>query len=146
MVPATSRAPTLLLFPMVESSVWSTPPMDMMDMLLMSPTRELPSTPRLPQHTSLSLALPLLQSLLMPLLKLLQLLLLLLEPTYAPETKYIEEVNAVVDSLDEMNSSSGKGEKDPPIPVGHVLTLSSSSNSSFKFATSLFIYIYFINF
>merc|ERR1719410_2163224 len=47
MVPAMFREDTLLLFLMAESNMLSTPPMDMMDMLLMSPTRELPSTQRL---------------------------------------------------------------------------------------------------
>merc|ERR1711868_205052 len=43
--------PTLLLFPMAESNMSSTPPTDMMDSSLMSPTRELLSTQRrwLPQ-------------------------------------------------------------------------------------------------
>merc|ERR1711868_149694 len=38
--------PTLLLFPMAESNMSSTPPTDMMDSSLMSPTRELLSTQR----------------------------------------------------------------------------------------------------
>merc|ERR1719270_2463056 len=56
---------TLLLFPMAESNTSNTPPTDMMDLLLMSPMRELLSTQRslftrlpqltmpLPQHTTL---------------------------------------------------------------------------------------------
>merc|ERR1712170_322790 len=48
---------TPLLFPMAESNTLSTPPMVMMDMLPMSPMRELPSTQRrspttLPQLTT----------------------------------------------------------------------------------------------
>merc|ERR1712111_96974 len=48
---AMSRDLTLLLFPMAESRLSSTPPMDMMDLSLMSPMRELPSTQR-PSHTT----------------------------------------------------------------------------------------------
>merc|ERR1719270_2008123 len=60
-----SRDLTLLLFPMAESNMSNTPPMDMMDLLPMSPMRELLSTQRsqftrlpqltmpLPQHTML---------------------------------------------------------------------------------------------
>merc|ERR1712018_508447 len=48
---AMSRDLTLLLFPMAESRLSSTPPTDMTDLLLMSPTRELPSTQR-PSHTT----------------------------------------------------------------------------------------------
>merc|ERR1712227_831535 len=42
---------TLLLFPMAESRLSSTPPTDMTDLSLMSPMRELPSTQR-PSHTT----------------------------------------------------------------------------------------------
>merc|ERR1712113_731035 len=48
---AMSRDLTLLLFPMAESRLSSIPPMDMMDLSLMSPMRELPSTQR-PSHTT----------------------------------------------------------------------------------------------
>merc|ERR1712117_104254 len=44
---------TLLLFPMAESNMSSTPPMDMTDLLLMSPTREPLSTQRTQLHTRL---------------------------------------------------------------------------------------------
>merc|ERR1719245_826412 len=47
MAPAMSREDTLLLFLMAESNMSSTPPMHMMDMLLMSPMRELLPTQRL---------------------------------------------------------------------------------------------------
>merc|ERR1712024_115523 len=62
MVPEMLRDPTPLLFPMAESNMLPTPPMVMMDMLLMSPMKELPSTlnmsplsqsTRLPQFTKL---------------------------------------------------------------------------------------------
>merc|ERR1711978_446914 len=55
-VPELLRDPTPLLFPMAESNMLPTPPMVMMDMLLMSPMTELPSTPNmshLPQSTKL---------------------------------------------------------------------------------------------
>merc|ERR1719499_2407706 len=57
MVPAMLPDLTLLLFPMAESNTSSTLPMDMMDMLLMSPMRVLLSTQRrnpttLPQLTT----------------------------------------------------------------------------------------------
>merc|ERR1712018_799801 len=48
---AMSRDLTLLLFPMAESRLSSTPPTDMTDLSLMSPMRELPSTQR-PSHTT----------------------------------------------------------------------------------------------
>merc|ERR1719445_1937209 len=51
---AMSRDLTLLLFPMAESRLSSTPPTDMTDLSLMSPMRELPSTQR-PSHTTLPL-------------------------------------------------------------------------------------------
>ena len=57
MVPAMSRDLTELLFLMAESKLSPTLLMDMMDMLLMSPMRELPSIQR-PSHTSLSMLLP----------------------------------------------------------------------------------------
>merc|ERR1712102_222352 len=44
---------TLLLFPMAESNMSSTPPMDMTDLLLMSPMREPLSTQRNQPHTRL---------------------------------------------------------------------------------------------
>merc|ERR1712064_218993 len=48
MVPATLPDLTPLLFQMAESNTSSTPPMDMTDSSLMSPTREPLSTPRSP--------------------------------------------------------------------------------------------------
>merc|ERR1719328_780590 len=48
MVPATLPDRTPLLFPMAESNTSSTPPTDMTDSSLMSPTREPLSTPRSP--------------------------------------------------------------------------------------------------
>merc|ERR1712168_1673606 len=56
MVPEMLRDHTPLLFPMAESNMLPTPPMVMMDMLLMSPMTEPPSTPnmsQLPQSTRL---------------------------------------------------------------------------------------------
>merc|ERR1711937_839350 len=56
MVPEMLRDHTPLLFPMAESNMLPTPPMVMMDMLLMSPMTEPPSTPNmshLPQSTKL---------------------------------------------------------------------------------------------
>merc|ERR1719378_164870 len=56
MVPEMLRDHTPLLFPMAESNMLPTPPMVMMDMLLISPMTELPSTPnmsQLPQSTRL---------------------------------------------------------------------------------------------
>merc|ERR1712243_450677 len=56
MVPEMLRAPTPWLFPMAESNTLHIPPMDMTDMLPMSPMTELPSTPnmsQLPQFTRL---------------------------------------------------------------------------------------------
>merc|ERR1719322_807189 len=44
---------TLLLFLMAESNTSNTPPMDMMDLLLMSPMREPLSTQRNQPHTRL---------------------------------------------------------------------------------------------
>merc|ERR1719414_2905152 len=44
---------TPLLFLMAESNMSSTPPMDMTDLLLMSPMRELLSTQRIQLHTRL---------------------------------------------------------------------------------------------
>merc|ERR1719471_1595236 len=55
---AMSRDLTQLLFLMAESRLSSTPPMDMMDLSLMSPMRELPSTQR-PSHTTQPLLTPL---------------------------------------------------------------------------------------
>merc|ERR1719336_352934 len=56
MVPEMLRDHTPLLFPMAESNMLPTPPMVMMDMLLMSPMTEPPNTPnmsQLPQSTKL---------------------------------------------------------------------------------------------
>merc|ERR1712154_733711 len=56
MVPEMLRDHTPLPFPMAESNMLPTPPMVMMDMLLMSPMTEPPSTPnmsQLPQSTRL---------------------------------------------------------------------------------------------
>merc|ERR1719471_33095 len=50
---------TLLLFPMAESNTSNTPPMDMMDLLLMSPMRELLSTQRSPLTRLPQLTMPL---------------------------------------------------------------------------------------
>merc|ERR1719420_2616455 len=85
MVPAMSRDLTELLFLMAESKLLPTPPMDMMDMLLMSPMRELLPTQRLPQwllmlpQLMLLQWLPMLPQLIMP--QLLPMLLQLLLPT-----------------------------------------------------------------
>merc|ERR1711942_313842 len=54
MVPEMLRDHTPLLFPMAESNMLPTPPMVMMDMLLMSPMMELPSTPNMSQLPQLS--------------------------------------------------------------------------------------------
>merc|ERR1719277_1268687 len=103
MVPAMSRDLTELLFLMAESKLLPTPPMDMMDMLLMSPMRAQLPTQRLLQ---------LLPMLSMPQLPTPQCLLLLPQLTMVPTSQSTDM--AMVRSAINLSASHTRENTDPP--------------------------------